>query len=223
METARDLQTTIGPSDMSDPCGRCIAFKMAGTPIPRAGHTLHAWFGTGIHGHLEHDIELLKALEEVPESVRFAYEFFTSTLTEVAVPVLTIPGYGDISGHIDLLGEIPVDWKSASKKKIADWKKELSKGKVPIDLQKYATQLTIYMGAARRLGYNIAKGVLAFIPRDAITPDDFWTYPVTYSEQNEQAAINRVKVIWQYVQAGRHDEIPSDPDCYTCHPRYYQS
>lgn len=206
---------------MSDPCGRCIAFKMAGTPIPRAGETLHAWFGTGIHMHVESQINELQDMDEPPERVRFAAEFFKGTLTEVSVPVLDIPGYGEITGHIDLLGTIPVDWKSISIKKLLDWQKKLSKGEVPLDLNKYAIQLTIYMGAARRLGYNIETGVLAFIPRDAITEDDFWTYPVTYSEQNEQNAIDRVRLIWRYVQAGRHAEIPSDPDCHTCHPRYY--
>lgn len=223
LPTARDEQRTIGPSDMADPCARCLAHKMAGTPIPRADDTIFTWFGTGIHHHLEGTIERITGtpVGQLPESARFAQQFFTGALPEVEVLVCEIPGYGTVKGHIDVLGRTVVDWKSLTTKKLLGYKKDLAAGKVPQQLQTNMAQLTLYIGAARRVGYNIETGVLAFIPRDAVTVNDFWTYPVRYSEANEQALIQRTKDIFEYVKVGRHGEIASDPDCYTCHPRYY--
>lgn len=222
MPSERDEQIAIGPSTMSDPCNRCLAFEMAGTPIP-GSETLFAWNGTSTHIHLEQRIAFLQKIERVMTGTEFAREFFANAMTEVKVFVTEIPGYGKVHGHIDVLHPtLIVDWKTIGMKKLADWKKQLAKGEIPLTLQKYISQLTLYIGAARRLGYNIETGVLAFLPRDAITPDDYWTYRVTYSEQNEQALIKRVTDIYAWVKAGRHAEIASDPECVVCHPRYYR-
>lgn len=221
MPSERDKQSTIGPSNMANPCNRCLAFEMAGTPIP-GRETLFAWNGTSTHLHVEQRIGDLQQREQVAQSIAFAKQFFDGALTEVKVFVVEIPGYGKIHGHIDLLTDtLVVDWKTIGMKKLAEWKKKLALGAIPLDLQKYISQLTLYIGAARRLGYNVETGVLAFLPRDAITPEEFWTYPVVYSEQNEQTLIERVEKIYAWVKAGRHDEIAADPDCYTCYPKFY--
>lgn len=222
--SARDKQRNIGPSDMADPCNRCIAFKMAGTPLPQA-ETLFAWNGTGKHKQMESDIEDIKLTDraDIDPSTIFAKEFWDEALVEVEVPICVIPGYGPVNGHLDILHPGGVgDWKQSDKKKIAGFRASLDKGVYPLTLQKHASQLTLYIGAARRLGYNIDTGVLGFIPRDIATIGDLWFHEVTYSEQNEQKLIERVTAIYQYVKAGRHHDIPSDPDCYVCHPRYYR-
>lgn len=220
MPSERDAQLRIGPSDMGDPCNRCLAFKLAGSPIPDR-ETLFAWNGTSMHLHLEDRIDNLQQRQAVTQAIAFAKQFFDGALTEVKVFVCEIPGYGAVHGHIDLLTKnLIVDWKSISMKKLAKWQAELAKKKIPAGLQKYIAQLTMYIGAARRLGYDIETGVLAFLPRDATTPDDYWTFPVRYSEQNEQQIIARVAAIYQHVLAGRHGEIASDPDCWTCYPHY---
>ncbi len=220
MPSQRDEQVKIGPSDMGNPCARCIAFKMAGTPIPDR-ETLFGWNGTSMHLHLEHRIEAIQRRLEITQGIAYAKQFFEGALTEVRVPICEIPGYGMIDGSIDLLTKtLVVDWKSISVAKLNKWKAELAKGKVPDGLQKHVSQVTMYIGAARRLGYNVETGVLAFLPRDATTPDDYWTYPVRYSEANEQQTVARVTNIWQWVKAGRHAEIAADPGCWTCYPKY---
>lgn len=221
MPSERDAQVSIGPSDMGDPCARCLAFKMAGSPIPQR-ETLFAWNGTSTHLHVEQRIETLQARQNITDQIAFAKQFFDGALTEVKVFVVEIPGYGKVSGHIDLLThDLVVDWKTIGMAKLKQWKQQLAKGQMPKGLEKYIGQLTIYIGAARRLGYNVETGVLAFIPRDALTPDDYWAYPVRYDEQNEQKIITRVAAIYQYVKAGRHGEIAADPDCFVCYPRYF--
>lgn len=221
MPSERDQQATIGPSNMANPCNRCLAYEMAGTPIP-GRESLFAWNGTSTHLHVEQRISDIQARQQIAHSIAYAKAFFDGALTEVKVFVVEIPGYGKVHGHIDLLTDtLVVDWKTIGMKKLLAWKKSLANGVIPLALQGYCSQLTLYIGAARRLGYNIETGVLAFIPRDAITPDDYWTYPVTYSEQNEQALIKRTTDIFQYVKAGRHSEIAADPDCPVCYPKFY--
>jgi len=214
-ETARDQQRTIGPSDMADPCLKCLGRKMAGDQ-PEREFSMFPWLGTAMHTLIEKLATVV--MRPIPGKNDMAMEMFgpdSGAVFELKVFICTIPGYGDIYGSLDVITkEVIGDWKSTSKKKVKVYKIQ---GPPP----SYLGQLTMYLHGARLSGYDRSTGVLVFIPRDAFGVDDLWGYEWEYNPDLAQQIIDRVTSVYQWVQLGRHHELPSDSSCNTCHPGFF--
>lgn len=214
-ETARDQQRLIGPSDMGDPCLRCLGRKMAGDQ-PEREFSMFPWLGTAMHTLIEKLATVI--MVPIPGKNDMAIEMFgtgSGAVFELRVFICNIPGYGDIWGNLDVITkEVIADWKSTSKKKVKAYK-------VQGPPQNYLAQLTLYLHGARNHGYDRSTGVLVFIPRDAFGVDDLWGFELEYDAAIAQQIIDRVATVFQWVQAGRHHELPSDSSCNTCHPGFF--
>lgn len=216
-KSERDNQVLIGPSDMADPCNKCLASKLAGVK-PHREFSMFPWLGTAMHKLIEWTADLVRFTHN-PGVNDMAWEFFGPGKAhfEMKIFICHIEGYGDVYGSVDVyvIGEqIIIDWKSTSKKRIQQMK---IKG-VP---ENYIGQLTMYMRGLLEKGYPVETGMLVFIPRDAATPADIWAKEVPYVEANAQQIITRVNQLMQWVKAGRWHELASDSDCLTCHPRFF--
>lgn len=210
----RDQQVDIGPSDMADPCQKCLASKLAGVK-PHREFSMYPWLGTAIHRLLEWTSDAVR-FRHRPGVNDMAWELFGDgkAIFELRVHIGTIEGYGDISGSVDVV--LPeergiIDWKSSSKKKIKVYK---LKG-VP---DSYRGQIQLYLDGLRKAGYYVEKAVLVFIPRDAHTPADIWLHEESYDPAIVEAIYRRLDQLMLWVKAGRWQELPSDSDCFICHP-----
>src|SRR5690606_36916212 len=85
--TERDLQRLVGPSNISNPCSRCLAEDMLQHEQPESQYTMGAKIGTAIHSHLEE--EALKRPDLTPET---------------KVTIAEVEGYGIIKGTSDQIG-----------------------------------------------------------------------------------------------------------------------
>lgn len=200
-QSARDKQSSVGPSDLGDPCDLCLASKMARRgPLAvgggrDSGFSLSAWVGTAMHEKLEKDIDL-------PEG---------HILCEEKVFIANIPGYGDIYGHIDvqfLLMGIWNDYKSAKVKDIHGYKLD----GVP---EKHGIQLMTYGYGLRNAGRKADYAALTYIPRDNNNPDEIWVATAEYNEQVAIDALERAESIWKRLQSGETD-FNSHSDCFVC-------
>lgn len=211
----RDLQAKIGPSDLGDPCDKCLARKMAGEKIQRS-FSMYPWLGTAIHHLIEHIVHPSRFVL-IPDFNELAFEIFgrEGVVTEQNVFICHIKGYGDVYGNIDMIVEDEgciVDWKSTSRKRVRNYKIN----GVPIE---NVGQTLLYIKGARASGYNVEAAVLVYIPRDAADVSELWAYEVPYDEDEVQDVITRAENIQLWIDAGRHHELKSDPECYNCNPR----
>lgn len=213
-KTDRDKQINIGPSDMADPCNKCLASKLAGVK-PEREWSMFPWLGTAIHKLIEWTTHASR-FRWVQGENDLAWELFGDgrAVFESRYFICSIPGYGDVYGSIDvmlLVEKAIVDWKSSSVKKIKLYK---AVG-VP---DEYIGQVMMYLNAVRQHGYDFEKAVLVFIPRDAPGTDSIWEFEVTFDQEKVDAILNRIQQLMQWVEAGRWQELKPHPDCWTCNP-----
>jgi len=164
----RTLQTTIGPSEIGNPCSRAILHKLAGTPDPRAGEA--AWrpaVGTAIHAQLEQWFRAQEGRYLVEQRVQVADG---------------IPGTCDL---YDLHTHTVVDWKSGSQARIKAYR-----ANGPNDT--YRIQAHLYgLGVLRTLGHVPQHVAVAWLPRDGDLRDmHVWTEP--WDPQVALDALNRL-------------------------------
>jgi len=110
--TARDRQTRLGPSDISDGCARCIGLKFLGDKR-ESPFAARPWLGrvggNAWHKYFEHRINDGVSWRAVDAGV----------VPERYVRVAEIPGYGWIGGSIDItLPHQIVDIKGTERKKL---------------------------------------------------------------------------------------------------------
>lgn len=151
----RTLQTTIGPSEIGNPCERAILHKLAGTPDPRAGEA--AWrpaVGTAIHAQLEQWFRAHPALYLVEQRVQVA------------------PGIAGTCDLYDLDTGTVIDWKGGSQSRI----KQYRANGAP---QQYRIQAHLYgLGILRTLSHVPAHVAIVWLPRDGELRDmHVWTEP----------------------------------------------
>lgn len=130
--TARDMQTTIGASNLADGCDYCLACNLIGdmreTPVNDRAF-LGRVQGTATHGIMQDRMDLARGLVEADLNVAdmrrkaqaLLYEIgsrYPTAETETHRWIGEIRGYGRFGGTIDL--KIPgciVDWKGSTRKK----------------------------------------------------------------------------------------------------------
>jgi hypothetical protein len=215
--TERDLQRLVGPSNISNPCSRCLAEDMLQHEQPESQYTMGAKIGTAIHEALEK--EALKRPDLTPET---------------KVTIAEVEGYGIIKGTSDLYIEklkTVADHKTSTIKKVEVYRtlKQLDRiNNVPEfepeshtvgrkTIKRYKLQADIYGLGVENRGDEVKTVALNFIPRDAKTYDDLYVMEFDYDREAALRAIERVRRLWSALQEGRDPStIKSDPDCFVC-------
>src|SRR5665647_828476 len=102
--TDRDKQVSIGASNASNPCTRCLADDLLGIPQQQSGAFMGAVIGTAIHNLLEKRVEKMHS-EWMPEQ---------------RVSIGYLEGYGEVKSTTDLYipsEQLAHDHKSTTKVK----------------------------------------------------------------------------------------------------------
>jgi hypothetical protein len=203
-QSARDKQSSVGPSDLGDPCDLCLASKMARHgPLTvggsrNTGFSLKAWIGTAVHEKLERDLEL-------PE------EF---AVKEEKIHIATLADYGEIVGHVDVQFTpvfTAVDYKTCD----MDGPYGLKKIKLDGPPLKHVRQIMTYGYGLRKAGRDIRYVCLVYIPRDNNNPDNIYEVSAEYDEQIALDTLARAESIWAQLQAGE-STFSSAPKCFVC-------
>jgi len=166
----RTLQTRIGPSELGNPCDRCLAHKLAGTPErPEA-----AWLpfiGTAVHEKLE--------------GIFLGHEFTRADLgmpgrwfPEHRVTVGTVNGT-QITGNTDLFdtqtGTV-IDFKCVGTTTI---KKAKAHGASLV----YSRQAQLYAKGWADDGYTVNTTTILYLPRNSVSLADTYVWSAPYDRQ----------------------------------------
>lgn len=215
-QSERDKQISIGASNLSNPCTRCLGEDMVGNRQPVGMYYMGAVIGTAIHSHLE-----LMARDD------------PNLLTEFKVVIGEIEGYGVVKSTTDLFVQdegLSVDFKTTTKKKLVSLKEAYSTDESPYDtntlrsarstVKKYTAQLLLYGMGLENAGYEVRAVTPVYICRDAITDDvsSIWApEPTPYKREAAEAIFNRGVRIWEALRSGRDvATLVSSPTCYYC-------
>ena len=191
-KTKRDKQKKIGPSEIGNPCTKCVGRALAGERLEQ-DFSLYPWIGTAVHNFLEHNT-------------------FAEEEHELRLYVGTIEGYGDIAGTTDMWyskEQAAVDWKIVGLKKIKQYR-------VSGPPEQYRFQAMLYGLGLKLAGYDIEKVAIVFIPRDSGNVKDIWVYEEAWQEEMALAALARAQAIFDHVSVHGWEELESDEDCYAC-------
>jgi hypothetical protein len=198
----RSVQTDLGPSQIGNPCTRCLARHVLGMPIERTFDD--PWcriLGTAAHAWLE------KAAE-------YSNEQAGTAMWRTEMRVRPDPELLPRGGSLDL-------WDV--------WRKTVIDHKIvgAKPLQKYRTNGPglQYRRQAHLYGYGVAKAggpvehvALAFWPRGGRLSELYvWTEP--YSEAVAVEALDRYRLIRDQARAlgpAILPVLPADPDCWDC-------
>lgn len=204
----RSQQKRIGPSEIGNPCDRCLAHKLAGTQPTEQKPSWKPALGTAIHAQLEH--------------------WFSNTDGELAghfecerkVMVGQIAGE-DITGSCDL-------WMPAVGL-VNDWKlvgpKQLTRYKNHNPPEQYRVQAHLYARGFALTGEHPQQVAITFLPRDGeLSLAHFWTE--AYSEQVALDALERATRLANNIEALRTvsenatltwmNALPRAEGCYSC-------
>lgn len=200
--SARSVQTTIGPSELGSLCDRKIAYRLAGTPEANWwSDPLPAIVGTAVHTWLE------KAVNQFQQ-----VHFMDRWITEITVQPDPL-----VKGHCDLydkdLGAV-IDWKTVSPTKLKTWK---SSGPP----EHYKDQVNLYGRGLINAGFEVRSVCLVAVPRSGWLRDmQVWMHD--YEPQRAQAALDRMYgIAGLMIKAGddlSFEEISSAPsgECAFC-------
>lgn len=194
-ETARDKQKRVGPSQLGNPCPKCLARHLMGEAWEgRGDFSLYPWQGTAVHAYLETTT-------------------FPAAEHELKLFCGTVPGYGDIYGTTDMYvdGSV-VDWKLVGKKKIAEYR-------LKPKLQ-YRYQAQIYARGIELSGREAKDINIVFIPRDSGEVRDIYIHTEAYQPDMAEKVLERAGLIYAQAQEKGWEYLPSDPDCWDCNYNY---
>lgn len=190
--TDRDKQKRVGPSDLGNPCPKCLGRALAGEKED-GEFSLYPWIGTAVHSYLESN--------SFPEAKH-----------ELKLYVGAVEGYGSVTGTTDVYfpnTKTIGDWKIVGLKKIKEYR---VKG-VPAQYR-YQTQL--YARGCILAGLPVDSVAVIFIPRDSGNVNDIWVHEEEYQPEMADAVLARAGMIYEIVQREGWEGLPSDDDCWTC-------
>lgn len=204
----RSQQADLGPSEIGDPCGRCLAARILGVYEFGAGNYddgWRAWVGTAVHGRLEAaaafaNVNALNA--EVP--ARWRPE-------QTVQPDETLLASG---GHADLFDDetaTVIDHKTVSKSRMAKYRL----GGPPLIARR---QIQLYGLGYANAGAPVANVALAYWLRDGMYRD-LWVHVEPYDPAVALATLERYRTVRDLVaQLGEAalGVLPSDPGCEPC-------
>jgi hypothetical protein len=208
----RSLQTTIGPSELGNPCTHCLAARLAGWKRTDDGTPWLPTIGTAVHAWLEDVFTAHELATGTPSQHRY--------LTEAAVMVGHVGGqpiWGS-TDLVDLYAGLTVDWKIVG----AATLRKARTG--PSDV--YRAQAHLYAKGWNDAGYRVGHVSIAYLPRNSVSLDQaiWWTEP--YDPDLAAATLARADRVatnlaalatlgTDAVTAWISDQ-PRDPHCYDC-------
>lgn len=211
----RDLQISIGASNMSNGCTRCLAEQMvAGQQSVFGKYWLGARIGTAIHLDLE---------VNNPDPI--------NVQGETKVVIGHIEGYGDVGSTSDAFfvqEGVVGDWKTTTKDKLKfiKWairdepsEYEVTKvGEARAKVASYQRQVWLYGKGLENAGHTVKSCAIVFICRDGLTDDDIWEFEFPYDRERADAVFDRAVRLWEWLQVEGNtpDMLESDKYCYTC-------
>lgn len=188
----RSQQKRIGPSEIGNPCTRCLTHKLIGTPETERHAPWLPWIGTAVHAQLE---DVFMQANADRDSARY--------LVESTVCVGQIGGQ-DITGHADLfdlqVGEV-TDWKVVGATTLRN-----AKANGPSET--YRTQAHLYgLGFAYR-GLTVHRVRIAYLPRNSVHLGDAHVWSEPFDPVRAMTAIRRADDIAQTIdKAGPHTAL----------------
>lgn len=216
----RSKQRKIGPSEIGNPCERCLAERLLESartcPPDIREESIASWIGTAGHAAIER--------LEIPG---FSHE--------MKVTVGEIEGIGTITGSVDLYSwhdKQIIDLKFSSTKRINSIARAfttLEDGTVLFDndspvvgtLQQYYVQQMLYGLGVENEGAPVESVSLLMIPRDA-TIANFETgvteLRFKFDKATADAMLVRAQEVldWALAHPDDLDELQSYPHCYKC-------
>ncbi|MFB7858767.1 hypothetical protein [Rhodococcus qingshengii] len=202
----RDQQRMVGPSDLADTCNLCLARKLAalcGIPVdqPTRLFSHKAWLGTSIHEKLETGLPLVYPRES-ENGPRYHQE--------LAVPIGTIRGLGDVHGHFDLyIRDSIVDYKSSDRYRIKMYQKD----GVP---NSHNGQTKLYLKGVNGCGQLGRYAVLVYIPRDSSDLSDIWVASDSADEELADSLLGRAQRLTEMVRSGSISDLVPEQGCFVC-------
>lgn len=201
--SARSLQTAVGPSEVGVDCMRRLAYRLSGTAA--VNDTADPWFaivGTAVHEWLGTAIELHNAASGRPfEQRRFWVEQKVTA---------TADAYG-VSGSCDLYDadqQTVIDHKVVGATAL---KRYIDKGPSNV----YRTQVHLYALGHVQAGRPVRDVAIAFYPRSGYLSDlHVWSEP--YDEQVARDALSRAATVAQLAAVLPPGQIPATPDPAGC-------
>lgn len=200
--SARSVQTTIGPSELGSLCDRRIAYRLAG--VPEANWWSDPWpaiVGTSIHAWLEQAVNKFQQVH-----------FMDRWLTEITVQPDPM-----VKGHVDLYDRqlaMIIDWKSVSPTKLKAWKSDGPP-------EHYRDQVNLYGRGAMNAGLPVARVCLIAVPRSGWLRD-MQVWVDDYRPERAQKCLDRMYGLANtMISAGEDmamEDIPAVPsgECSFC-------
>lgn len=199
--TDRDQQRTVGASQLSSECTKCLAEAMVTGQGHQSEYNMGAIVGTAIHEYLEHRNRDPKVLKEY------------HGLIDV------IPGYGEIGSTTDLYRidkHNLVDFKTTTRDKLEKYLRDWQNDTRNETIERYFRQASLY---AYMLEAEVKTISIAFICRDGQVVDrDVVVISRPYDERIAVATMNRAKRLWKWLEENNMDwqQLNSHEGCYVC-------
>ena len=214
-KTERDKQRRIGASNICNPCDRCLAEDILGTPKEDGKYKMGAVLGTAIHAYLEQ--------RNVDPTAQ----------TEVKVTLGEIPGYGVITSRSDLyIGNqrMSVDFKTSTRDKIKLYRRVVEQEtasdydtdavrQARTTLESYVYQVQLYAWGLVQMGYKVERVAIVFIARDGkVIDQDVWGFELPYRQDWAVQAFQRAVNLHHWLQQPDNNviDLESHLDCYYC-------
>lgn len=180
----RSLQTTIGPSELGNPCTRAIIHKLAGHHAPGSDLAWKAYIGVGMH----HNLATGFGAHELNggQQPRFHVEHKVLCGNARGLDVI---GSADL---FDIDSGTVVDWKVVGKSRMTRYQ---TRGPG----SQYRTQIHLYGRGFAQLGYPVRTVMIVFLPREGelrIRPDGSFSgayvFAEPYAESIALRALSRI-------------------------------
>lgn len=194
----RSLQKRIGPSELGNPCDRCLIHMLAGTEKQQKPAWL-PWVGTAVHEKIE-DTIVRHMIAEQHAGISDMDEW----LTEVEVTVGTVSGT-PITGHADLF-HVPsgtvIDWKIVGD---STWKKVgANGGGASITYQR---QAQLYAHGLTAAGYQVNAVCIDFLPRSKMSLTQARQYIAPYEPSIAVETLQRAEMFAGWITSFGLDQV----------------
>lgn len=203
----RSQQAHLGPSEIGDPCTRCLAAKILGIHVRTHSAYDDGWraiVGTAVHSWLD---EAAAAFNVRHDEARWYPE------CRVQPDERLLPSGGRCDLY-DAHTRTVIDHKTTSAKKLTAYRLN-GPGLT------YRRQAHLYGLGYANAGHDVANVALAFWLRDGMVRDLYvWTEP--YNAQIATDTLRRYDTLRALCESGGVavlDSLPSDPGCFECSRR----